>query len=409
MKRETQLRLAHSLQAYAREGTTALAPEIFRNPVAAYGDSQRLKLEREKLYLRMPLFLTMSCRLREPGDYIAEEIAGVPVLAVRGRDGTLRAFANICRHRGAPVATGCGRTRVFSCPYHGWTYALDGKLAGIPDERSFTGIDKATQGLMPLPVGERHGMIFVRLSPGEPLEVDVDGFLAGLGEEFGSYGFANYSFFASETLTPRINWKFGVDTFLESYHLPALHRATVAPLIRGNTGAFDAFGAHGRLTMLRYSASRMGRQARGRLGCSREHPADLPADAEQHHRVPVRSPRDLADAARRAPDRCAVEFTLYAPEPPATDKARAYWQKNYDLAVRTVKDEDFALGEKMQRAFMSGLQAEVVYGRNEPGADPLPRDVAHGARMTIRRPECSRTAATGRFARSATSRIRRRC
>ena len=230
MKRETQLRLAHALRAHVREGTTALAPEIFRNPVAAYGDAERLKLERERLYLQMPLFLTMSCRLREPGDYLAEEIAGVPVLAVRGRDGTLRAFANICRHRGAPVATGCGRTRVFSCPYHGWTYALDGKLAGIPDERSFTGFDKATQGLLPLAVGERHGMIFVRLSPGEPLEIDIDGFLAGLGEEFGSYGFAGYSFFASETLTPKINWKFGIDTFLESYHLPALHRTTVAPL-----------------------------------------------------------------------------------------------------------------------------------------------------------------------------------
>jgi phenylpropionate dioxygenase-like ring-hydroxylating dioxygenase large terminal subunit len=130
------------------------------------------------------------------------------------RSGTRRhtAFANICRHRGAPVATGCGRTRVFSCPYHGWTYALDGKLAGIPDERSFTGIDKATQGLMPLPVGERHGMIFVRLSPGEALEVDIDSVLAGLGEEF--LAASQRHSFASET-TPKISWKFGIDTFLE--------------------------------------------------------------------------------------------------------------------------------------------------------------------------------------------------
>src|SRR5690242_18905508 len=65
-------------------------------------------------------------------------------------------------------------------------------------------------------------------------------------------------------------------------------------------------------------------------------------------------------------DQTSVEFAPYVPEPPATDKARSYWQKNYDLAIRTVLDEDFALGEKMQRGFMSGLQAEVVYGRNEP-------------------------------------------
>ena len=366
MKRETQLELARVLQGHVKNGATALAPEIFRNPVAAYGDPERLRLERERLYLRMPLLLTMSCRLREAGDYLAEEIAGVPVLAVRGRDGAIRAFANICRHRGAPVANGCGRTRVFSCPYHGWTYALDGKLAGIPDERSFNGVDKTTSGLLPLPAGERHGMIFVRLSPGEPLEIDVDAFLAGLGEDFGAYGFENYSLFASETLTPKINWKFGIDTFLESYHLPALHRATVAPLIRGNTGAFDAFGDHSRLTMLRYSATEWEGQPDGDwnvlaniLPIYRLMPNSIVVFQSDHLETWRMLPGDM-------PDRTKVEFALYTPEPPATDKARAYWQKNYDLAVRTVKDEDFALGEKMQRGFMSGLQAEVVYGRNEP-------------------------------------------
>lgn len=365
MKRETQLELARVLQAYVKGGATALAPEIFRNPVAAYGDAERLRLERERLYLRLPLFLTMSCRLREAGDYFADEIAGVPVLAVRGRDGAVRAFANICRHRGAPVATGCGRTRVFSCPYHGWTYGLDGKLAGIPDERSFAGVDKEKNGLLPLPVGERHGMIFVRLTPGAAPGIDVDGFLAGLGDDFGAYGFESYSYFASQVLTPRINWKFGIDTFLESYHLPALHRATVAPLIRGNTGAFDAFGDHARLTMLRYSASEWDGQANGDwnvlaniLPIYRLTPNSIIVFQSDHLETWRVLPTDV--------DRTMVEFALYVPEPPATDKARAYWQKNYDLAIRTVLDEDFALGEKMQRGFMSGLQAEVVYGRNEP-------------------------------------------
>jgi len=365
MKRETQLELARVLQAYVKGGATALAPDIFRNPVSAYGDPERLRLERERLYLQMPLFLTMSCRLRDEGDYFADEIAGVPVLAVRGRDGALRAFANICRHRGAPVAQGCGRTRKFSCPYHGWTYGLDGTLKGIPDERSFAGIDKDRNGLLPLPVGARHGMIFVRLAPGEPLAIDVEGFLAGLGDDFGSYGFESYSFFASQVLTPRINWKFGVDTFLESYHLPALHRATVAPLIRGNTGAFDVFGDHARLTMLRYSANEWDARPDGDwnvlaniLPIYRLMPNTLIVFQSDHLETWRVLPTEV--------DRTAVEFALYVPEPPATDKARTYWQKNYDLAIRTVLDEDFALGEKMQRGFMSGLQAEVVYGRNEP-------------------------------------------
>jgi len=366
MKRETQLRLAHALQAHVRDGTTALAPQIFRNPVAAYGDAERLKLERERLYLRMPLFLTMSCRLREPGDYVAEEIAGVPVLAVRGRDGSLRAFANICRHRGAPVATGCGRTRVFSCPYHGWTYGLDGKLMGIPDERSFTGIEKETQGLLPLPATERHGMIFVRLAPGEPLDIDIDGFLAGLGEEFGNYGFASYSFFASEVLTPKINWKFGIDTFLESYHLPALHRTTVAPLIRGNLGAFSAYGDHGRMTFLRFSSSAWDGKPDAEwdvlphiIAVYRLMPNTILVFQSDHLETWRMIPGETSDRSR-------IEFAFYTPQPATTDKARAYWKKNYDLAIKTVLDEDFALGERMQRGFMSGLQDEVIYGRNEP-------------------------------------------
>jgi phenylpropionate dioxygenase-like ring-hydroxylating dioxygenase large terminal subunit len=366
VKRETQLELARVLQAHVRDGSTALAATIFRNPVAAYSDPARARMERERLFRGLPLFMAMSCRLPEPGDYIAEEVASVPVLLVRGRDRALRAFANICRHRGAPVATGCGKARAFSCPYHGWTYALDGKLAGIPEEAAFPGIDKGTHGLMPLPAGERYGMIFVRLSPGAPLEIDVDAHLAGLGEEFGAYGFDRYSFFASELMTPAINWKFGIDTFLEAYHLPALHRATVAPLIRGNLGSFEAFGDHGRLTFARHSSAAW------------DGKPDAEWDVLPHIVVVYRLfpntivvfQSDHLETWRmlpgETPDRSVIEFALYSPEPSTTDKARAYWKKNYDLAIKTVREEDFALGERMQRGFMSGLQAEVVYGRNEP-------------------------------------------
>jgi phenylpropionate dioxygenase-like ring-hydroxylating dioxygenase large terminal subunit len=366
VKRQTQLQLARILHAQAKTGAAAQAEAVFRNSVRSYSDPEVARRERDRLFRAMPLFAGMSCRLPAPGDYLAEEIAGVPVLLVRGADGVLRAFANICRHRGAPVATGCGHARVFSCPYHGWTYGLDGRLAGIPEAASFGDIDKATHGLAALPAGERHGMIFIRLSPDAPPVIDVDAYLAGLGEELGAYGFERYSCFAAETMTPAINWKFGVDTFLESYHLPALHRKTVAPLIRGNIGAFEAFGDHCRLTMLRQSSSEWDAQP--------EHewkvlPHILPIYRLLPNSVIVFQ-SDHLETWRMlpgpTPERSVIEFALYTPEPPATEKARNYWKKNYDLAIKTVLNEDFALGEKMQRGFMSGLQAEVVYGRNEP-------------------------------------------
>jgi len=366
VKRETQLELARELRAHVRDGSTALAPDVFRNQVSAYSDPARAQLEREHLFRRQPLFMGMSCRLPDPGDYLAEEIAGIPVLLVRGQDRALRAFANICRHRGAPVASGCGKARAFSCPYHGWTYGLDGRLAGIPEEGSFPGVGKSTHGLMPLPAGERHGMIFVRLSPGAALQIDVDAHLAGLGEEFAAYDFERYSYFASETMTPAINWKFGIDTFLEGYHLPALHRTTVAPLIRGNLVAFDAFGDHGRMTLARYTSTAWDDKPDSEwdvlthiVPVYRIFPNTIVVFQSDH----LETWRMLPSAA---PDRSVIEFALYSPKPPATDKARIYWQKNYDLAIKTVLDEDFALGERMQRGFMSGLQTEVVYGRNEP-------------------------------------------
>jgi len=363
MRRETQLALAREIQVHARNRSTALASAVLHNPVAAYSDAGRAALEHRRLFRERPLFVAMSCRLRAPGDYLAEEIAGVPVLLVRGADGGLRAFVNICRHRGAPVATGHGNARVFSCPYHGWTYALDGTLKGLPEASSFPGVEKATHGLAPLPAAERHGMIFVRLAPGE---LDIDSHLGALGAELDAYGFERYSYFASEWMTPAINWKFGIDTFLESYHLPTLHRDTVASLILGNLAAFTAFGDHARLTMVRPGVAEWDQRPEAEWEVLRH---ILPIYRVFPNTVLVFQ-SDHLETWRMlqgdAPDRCRIEFALYTPEPPATDKARGYWQKNYDLAIRTVREEDFALGEKMQRGFMSGMQKEVIYGRNEP-------------------------------------------
>ena len=366
MERNTQLELARVVQEHVRNGSTALAPQMYRNPVSVYSDPGRAALEHERLFRGLPLFMAMSCRLPEPGDFLAEELAGVPVLLVRGKDKEVRAFANICRHRGAPVATGSGKARVFSCPYHGWTYALDGSLAGMPEQAAFPGVDKATHGLMPLSAGERHGMIFVSLARGGEQAIDVDAHLGGLGPELAAYGFEAYSFFASQLMTPAINWKFGIDTFLEAYHLPALHRATVAPLIRGNLGAFDAFGAHGRMTFARFSSQAWDEQPDTQWEV-------LPHIIPVYRLLPntiVVFQSDHLETWRmfpgETPDRSLIEFAFYVPEAPASDKARAYWKKNYDLAIRTVLEEDFALGERMQRAFMSGMQSEVYYGRNEP-------------------------------------------
>ena len=102
----------------------------------------------------------------KPGDWMTHDYAGVPILLLRRADGSLGAFLNVCRHRGARVAEGCGSgASSFSCPYHGWTYGLDGALVARPEEASFAAAERATHGLRALPVVEKHGMIWVGPNP----------------------------------------------------------------------------------------------------------------------------------------------------------------------------------------------------------------------------------------------------
>ena len=207
-------------------------------------------LERDRLFRERPIFMGLSTRLPKPGDYLTEDVAGMPVLMTRGADGEVRAFANICRHRGAPVAQGCGNARAFVCPYHGWTYDAAGKLLGTTDKVGFAGLDLASHGLVRLPAAERHGLMFVRPKPiaaGESGAIDIDADLGALVSDLAALKLETYPIFSADRVAPRINWKFAVDTFLEGYHIPHLHRKTIAPYFIGNVGTFDGAGLHGRM------------------------------------------------------------------------------------------------------------------------------------------------------------------
>ena len=127
MDRQEELAVGRRLLGHIDARTTDLAVDMFRNRTINYSCRERAALERQKLFRDGPVFMGLSARLAKPGDFMTEDVAGMPVLLARGADGKARAFANICRHRAAPVAEGCGNARAFTCPYHGWTYDLDRK------------------------------------------------------------------------------------------------------------------------------------------------------------------------------------------------------------------------------------------------------------------------------------------
>ena len=374
MQHTTQLALVRELLGHLDAGTTALAENVMRNRVDVYTDRDRL--EREwSMIRRTPQYFGLSCRLPEPGSYATDDETSVPVLLVRDHDGRFRSFLNVCRHRGSRVASGQGSGRTkFACPYHGWTYDCNGRLVGVPGRESFAGVDLSVRNLVELPAREYGGMLWSALDPSIPLEPDP--FFAGLGPELASYGFENYVHYARRTLVRRMNWKMVIDTFLESYHFAVLHPHTVHPIFFPNLSLFEPFGPHLREVFARRTITEL-------RGCPEADwdlvthtviiyvlfPSTVLVMQGDHAEIW----RIFPDANR--PDSSVIHLDFYTPEPAETDSARGHWDRNFELVLRTVEDEDFPTGEGIQSGFRANAQTEVVYGRNEPALQHWQRTV----------------------------------
>jgi phenylpropionate dioxygenase-like ring-hydroxylating dioxygenase large terminal subunit len=368
MERQEELAVGRRLLGHIDGRTTDLADALFRNRTINYSCRERAALERQRLFRDQPIFMGLATRLANPGDYLAEDVAGMPVLMTRGADGEVRAFANICRHRGAPVAQGCGNARAFTCPYHGWTYDNAGKLLGTTDKVGFAGLDLPSHGLVRLPAVEKHGLMFVRPKPvaaGESAVIDIDAGLGPFAADLAALKPETYPLYSTDRVMPRINWKFAIDTFLEGYHIPHLHRKTIAPYFIGNSGTFDAAGLNGRFCVAKTSID----EIRARPEAERNYRKHIVAVYQLFPNALLIWQLDHIEVWRAFPGRddpshCEVEMTIY--KPAESTRPDSYWEKNRDIAIRTVMEEDFPLGERMQIGFESGATPEVIYGRNEP-------------------------------------------
>lgn len=375
MQHTTQVVLARELLRHLDAGTTAMADGVMRNRVDVYTDRDRFRRE-WSMIRRTPQFFGLSCRLPEPGSYATDDETGIPVLLVRGDDGRVRSFLNVCRHRGSRVVSGQGvGTRKFACPYHGWTYDCRGRLAGVPDRESFAGVDLRERNLVELPALEIGGMLWSTLDPS--IALDPDRYLAGLGPELASYRFDDYEHYARRTLVRRMNWKMVVDTFLESYHFSVLHTRTVHPLFFYNTGLFEPFGPHLREVFPRRTIVEL----RDRPESDWDLVAHTAIIYVLFPSTVIVMQADHAEIWRIFPDperldTSVVHLDFYIPEPAATDSARGYWDRNLELVLRTVEEEDFPTGEGIQCGFRANAQTEIVYGRNEPALQHWQRTVA---------------------------------
>jgi choline monooxygenase len=192
-------------------------------PAAWYLDEPIAKLERERVFGGNWIAVGRADQVAVPGQFFTVELAGEPLVIVHGDDGQLRGFYNVCRHHAAAVATvPSGTAQHLRCPYHGWTYGLDGTLKGAPDFAGVCNFDRAANGLIPVRVAIWERFVFVTLSDNAAPLMD---FLGDLPERVASLGLGRLHFFDRKTYTLHCNWKVYVDNYLDGgYHVPHLHK-----------------------------------------------------------------------------------------------------------------------------------------------------------------------------------------
>jgi nitrite reductase/ring-hydroxylating ferredoxin subunit len=243
-----QRRLVHHV---ASGLTTDLAPTLMTNAAEAYTDADRAKLELEKLFMTQPLVAGLSMDIPDAGDVMLFEELGRSIVIARGEDGLVRAFLNMCTHRGSRLVSAgadgtCARRGRLTCPFHAWSFSLEGRLIGISSRFGFDGMDAQGRNLVPVPVKESNGVIFVRPSPGTA-PLDVSAHLGAFETELSLLNLESARPVQASVLTAETNWKSALDTYCESYHFGVLHASTIGVTHYSDVAVFEPFEPHWRV------------------------------------------------------------------------------------------------------------------------------------------------------------------
>jgi choline monooxygenase len=307
--------------------------------------------DRRAVFARSWQLIAHREQLIEPGDHVVESLAGTPVILLRGRDGVLRAFPNVCRHRAGPLAHCSGKgMQNLRCKYHGWLYDQQGRLIGAPEMQDAEGFALDDIRLPPLRVREWQGLVFVALHEDVP---DFESVYSGISERIAPADLSTMRFTRRDIFDVACNWKAYVDNFLEGYHLPLVHpglsrlldyRAYETEisdwysLQHSPLRNADAVYGDGEALYFFIYPNVMLNVMPGRMQTNRVLPL--------------------------GPDRCRVEFDYYYQQDPAAvariDEDRAFSD--------AVQHEDVAICEAVQRGLASGsYEAGRLSPRRESG------------------------------------------
>jgi len=386
-RRARRLMQARRLAHHVLNNTSDLAPTPMRNAVSVYTDPTRHAAELQKLFRQTPVVACLSMDLPRSGSYRLFDETGVPIVVVRGGDGQVRAFLNICMHRGARlVRQREGTAKLLTCWFHGWSFDTKGELAAVPERDRFEGALEQSQHLIAVPAAERYGMVFVQATPGSTM--DIDAHLGPFAPVLAELDLDKAEHVKSGQLPVKSNWKFALDTYGEGYHFAALHKATLAPYFRNDVTVYDKFGPHHRVGFASREVEVWAQKPES------EWPLDVPSGV--HYLFPntiifvgsVRPGQTYTTLFRHFPGTDVGETvthkSIYAPMGVNSDEYRQEVEAAFDATAHVVTTEDYVTAaEGWRNMTMLPEGATVVYGRQEIALQNQHRTIADAIGMPL--------------------------
>jgi phenylpropionate dioxygenase-like ring-hydroxylating dioxygenase large terminal subunit len=345
--------------------------EVWREPVRNYVDPARFGDELRVLRAHPSVYLP-SAAIPNTGDHVERTSYGVPLCAVRGRDGRSRVFRNACRHRGLALVEGPGCSHALVCRYHGWTYRLDGSLSHVPHAQAFPDLDMSARGLVEVESHEVDGLIVI--GPLDPpatgsWQQQADAAMAALAD--GSPWRdkllpAEKLLFVGATARP-MNWKVLVEQFLEGYHIRSTHKDTFFPIQYDDLNVVEAFGPNSRITFPYRNIERLRDRPESTWTTDARvtyvyhlFPNVMIATFPDQVLLVVIDPVDVANSV----------VTIYAMvTPEVAQKVSSSRDGNVEQGARSLLDagalEDNEMAEGVQRGLHAGANTFLEFGRHE--------------------------------------------
>jgi len=360
-------RMAGRLLDHVANGTTDWAASTMEVPSTDYTDEALWQLEMDRIFKSLPILVGVSQEIPEPGDFKTLEILGVPLLITRQKDGSAKVLMNVCTHRGMTLTSKpCGNQKMFSCPYHGWTFKSDGSLRAIADAPKFGEVCEGSRDLVQFPCHEEGGLIFAVLDAES--DINIREYLGDMMDDVAAKGMDQWTYVGNRPIYGP-NWKVAYDGYLEGYHFKAAHPETIHPRTYNNVMEYDAHGPHILIGFAARTVEQLGEVDRDELWQHETNGFDFIRLFFPN--VSIFIAPEITQIAQMIPGPGPLQNTTILhflhPEPAQNDEDVAAREEMADWLRDVVQDEDYGVGLKIQGGLETGLMKNVIFGRNERG------------------------------------------